>query len=90
MYGGSVEIVIAGNPESEDTSKMLDVLNRSYYPGKVVLLRPDGENPPISRIAGYTLRQNRIDNKATAYICRNFICDNPTTDISKLVDALRI
>ncbi|MCP4632010.1 MAG: thioredoxin domain-containing protein [candidate division Zixibacteria bacterium] len=89
LIGPSLEIVIVGNPDSKDTFKMKNALNESYFPNKIVILRPGGERPPITEIAGYTLYQNQIDSKATAYVCRNFVCDKPTTDVSKLVDALR-
>ncbi len=47
-----------------------------------------GDKPPITELASYTLYQTPIDNQATAYICRNFACDSPTTDVKRLTNAL--
>jgi uncharacterized protein YyaL (SSP411 family) len=30
----------------------------------------------------------KIDNKPTAYVCENFVCQLPTTDVKKLAELL--
>jgi len=84
------EVVIAGNPDSEDTKLMLKALNNLFLPNTVVLLRPDKEIPEISSIADFTRDLKAIDGKATAYICRNFRCSLPTTDVDEMLTLLGI
>ena len=87
--GPSYEVVIAGNPQAEDTRLMLKALRRKFAPNKVVLLRPAGqESPDIVRFALFTKDLSGSDGKATAYVCRNYACQLPTTDVDKMLELL--
>ncbi len=87
--GPSHEIVLAGTNDSPGIIVLKSALNHPFLPNKVVLLRPDGEEaPPISAIAPYTEGQKTIDGKATAYVCKNFACNLPTTDKKKMMTLL--
>lgn len=89
-FGPSFEIVIAGVPEGNDTAAMLQALRREYVPNKVVLLRPAGDDtPPISEIAEFTASQTSRDGKATAYVCQNYACKAPSTDVEEMVELLK-
>ncbi len=83
--GPTYEVVIVGAPEAADTQAMLAALRSGYVPGKVVLFRSDEEAaPPIVRLAPYTTTQRALGGKATAYVCENFVCNRPTTDIGTM------
>lgn len=87
--GPSYEVVIVGNTQSEDTRAMLNAIGRQFVPNKVVLLRPtEKESPDITRIAGFTKNQSSLDGKATAYVCLNYVCKLPTTDVSRMIELL--
>ncbi|MBW2624188.1 MAG: thioredoxin domain-containing protein, partial [Deltaproteobacteria bacterium] len=86
---GPFEVVIAGDPEAEDTREMLKALRTAYIPNKVTLFRPAGEaEPEIAGIAEFTRYQKPLDGKATAYVCQNRACDSPTTDIGQMLESL--
>ena len=88
--GSTFEVVITGDPEGDDTKSMLDALNRTYIPNKVTLFRPIGEKGSIIEgLAEYTANQNSIDGKATAYVCKNYTCSAPTTDINEMLNLLQ-
>jgi uncharacterized protein YyaL (SSP411 family) len=88
--GSTYEVVITGDPEGDDTKSMLDALNRTYIPNKVTLFRPIGEERSlIEGLAEYTANQNSIDGKATAYVCKNYTCSAPTTDINEVLKLLQ-
>ena len=88
-FGPSSEVVIAGDPEAEDTRAMIEALRRIYAPRKVVLLREEGDRyEAIRSLAGYIEHQKPIDGRATAYVCRNFACGRPTTDAGDLAGLL--
>jgi uncharacterized protein YyaL (SSP411 family) len=88
--GPSYEIVIAGNPDAEDTKKMLQALGQRFVPNKIVLMRPlDSEDPEISKIAEFTKYQKALNDKATAYVCLKYACKNPTTDPAIMLDLLQ-
>ncbi|GAB4323793.1 MAG: thioredoxin domain-containing protein [Candidatus Zixiibacteriota bacterium] len=88
IIGPSREIVIAGDPAADDTRAMLNALWSRFEPNKVVVLRPPGAAPRIARIAAYAEPQNSIDGKATAYVCRNYACQLPTTDPAKMLELI--
>jgi len=87
--GPSHEVVIAGRPEAEDTQAMLRALNTHFLPNVVVLLRAEGPSPPIVQVAPFTEAQRSIEGRATAYVCRDFACKAPTTDVRKMLELLR-
>ena len=85
------EVVIAGKPRADDTRAMLKALRKPFLPGKVVLVRPadNKEAAAIVRLAPYTEFMVPKEGKATAYVCTNFICKLPTTDISQMLANLQ-
>jgi uncharacterized protein YyaL (SSP411 family) len=85
--GPSYEVVVAGNTASEDTQLMLHALRTAFLPNKVVILRPLEEDPEILRFANYVKPYSSIDGtKATAYVCRNYICSLPTTEADMMLE----
>ncbi|MDY6911402.1 MAG: thioredoxin domain-containing protein [Chloroflexota bacterium] len=88
--GPAYEVVIAGESGADDTAAMLKALREQFAPNKVVVLNPaEQQSPPIHQLAEYTRYQSSIDGQATAYVCRNFNCAQPTTDINRMVELLR-
>ncbi len=84
--GPSFEIVIL---KSRDTDRMLSALRRRFVPNKVVLFRPDSlDLPKITKIAPYTEAQRSIGGATTAYVCQNFSCKLPTTDVQIMLNSL--
>jgi uncharacterized protein YyaL (SSP411 family) len=67
---------------------MLRALREQFVPSKVVLFRPAGESPDIARLAEFTRYQRSIDGKATAYVCRHYNCEVPTTDAGAMLKSL--
>jgi uncharacterized protein YyaL (SSP411 family) len=87
--GPSYEVVIAGDARAADTRGMLRALRTPFVPNKVVLLRPNEEPAPeITRLAEFTRYQSSLQGKATAYVCLNFRCRLPTTEISQMMKSL--
>lgn len=89
-FGPAYEVVITGEEEAADTIAMLEVLNLNYYPNKVTLFRPIGiQKPSITELAEFTESQTPIDGKATAYVCKDYTCSAPTTDINEMLKLLK-
>jgi uncharacterized protein YyaL (SSP411 family) len=86
--GPSYEVVIVGEPGATDTEAMLAALQSEFVPNKIVLFRPTGEAPEITRLAEFTKYQSSLNNQATAYVCLNYYCELPTNDIDKMMDLL--
>jgi uncharacterized protein YyaL (SSP411 family) len=87
--GGGQEVVIVGDPDKEDTVSMLQALRRPFLPDKVVLLkRPGDDQDDIVDLAPFLKDHHQLDGKATAYVCRDHFCNNPTTDVQTMLDVL--
>lgn len=85
-FGPSLEIVIVGNKDSEETQKLIETLNSRFIPNKVVLLKTDQNQ--IEEVAPYTKGQKQINDKATVYVCQNHVCKLPTNDPRKMLSLL--
>ena len=83
-FGPSFEVVISGELAEEDTQSMIAVLRARYQPNKVVLLRTEKNRSYLAEIAPYTFPQLALGNKATAYVCQNHVCNQPTTEPKKM------
>lgn len=88
--GPSYEVVIAGKHDASDAKQMLEELWTYFVPNKVLVLRPEGEDSEITTLAAYTKTQVPIEGKATAYVCQNFECQLPTTEINEMLKLLNV
>ena len=87
--GPTYQVVIAGQSEASDTTAMLLAVRARFLPNKVVLFRPrDEEAPQITALAEYVKDQLSTNGEATAYVCRSYQCDLPTTDREKMLELL--
>jgi len=87
-HQGFEEIAIVGAADDSGTKALLRAAYSLYLPNKVVarLGLADQETPKyVPLLAGKTL----IDGKPTAYVCRNFACQRPTTDPEELREQLQ-
>jgi len=87
--GPCYEVVIAGNAQAEDTRAMAKALRTRFLPNKVVLLNPgERDSREIVQLAALTRNRPSIGRKATAYVCLNYACKLPTTDVNKMLELL--
>ncbi|MFZ3385263.1 MAG: thioredoxin domain-containing protein [Candidatus Methanoperedens sp.] len=86
-FGPTSEVVIAGDLQKNDTIDMLKALRKEFIPNKVVIFRPDGDSE-ITRISDHTKNLSSKGGKATAYVCRNFICQLPVTEPGEMLGLL--
>jgi uncharacterized protein YyaL (SSP411 family) len=81
------EIAIIGEPHAEDTQALIDVVFKRYLPNKVVACAAPNDSM-AARAIKLLEGRSRIDDQATAYVCRNFYCEAPATDAARLVGQL--
>jgi uncharacterized protein YyaL (SSP411 family) len=84
------QIVFAADPDSSLLSDMKRQLNDLFIPGKVVLLA-DGKDGQqfLSRNLAFIQSVSRIDNKATAYVCEDYVCQRPVNTLDAFVKLLK-
>ncbi len=71
------EIVLAGPLDQGNGPAILALIRQHFRPNTVVLRR-DAERIPFTR------PYRPLHDKATAYICENFQCHEPTTEVRKV------
>jgi uncharacterized protein YyaL (SSP411 family) len=72
------ELAIAGIFGKSGTMALLDVAQNRYRPNLVTAVGPNGDVVPL------LAERPQIEGKATAYVCRRFVCQQPVTDPNKL------
>lgn len=72
------------NDSNGDAEALLFNLFAHYLPNKVVLCSGEDNSSTSPLLEG----RRTVDGKPTAYICSNYTCDAPVTDISKLNERL--
>jgi len=82
---GAVEVAIVGEPTETDFTTLARAVKDVYVPSLVLAGgRPDAGG--IALLADRPL----LDGKATAYVCRGYVCDKPVTDARMLCDQLQL
>jgi uncharacterized protein YyaL (SSP411 family) len=76
----NTKIVIVGDAEAFDLKAMLDVINSYFLPTAAIRF--------YDKHSQENSEYKEIDHKATAYVCKNFACQPPITDVEKLRNLL--
>lgn len=87
-FGPSKEIVVVYKDNIEDAKEILDYINTKFIPNKILILKEES-NDSISKIAPFVKDQKTINGKVTVYICENYNCKMPVTEIKDLEKLLR-
>jgi uncharacterized protein YyaL (SSP411 family) len=79
------QIVIVGKKEAPETSEMLKTVWQKFLPGAVwALINDEASRVFFAKQAEFYKRVQTIDGKPTAFVCKNFVCNLPTTDLELL------
>ena len=88
--GPASEIVIAGERGKEDTNLLLSVIRDGFHPNKVVLFHPAGlSDEETQELPGHARSCQLLEGKATAYVCRDFTCGLPVTNVGDFAALLK-
>jgi uncharacterized protein len=82
---GATEVAIVGNPESDDFRALSAEVARQYLPALVLAGGPAGTG------GGVALLEDRVakDGRATGYVCRRYLCAEPTADPRRFSELLQ-
>lgn len=78
-FGPIRQVVIAEGKDREKMHEMLDKLRASFSPSTIVLLN----DIETQKISPFIKEQKPVDKKTTAYICEDFVCKQPITELSE-------
>lgn len=87
LFHPSREIVVVGEPDA--SADMIRAIRRNAGPHHVILLKTAANAEALTRLAPFTEGQSMQDGKTTVYVCENFACRAPTTNVKKVIDLLK-
>jgi hypothetical protein len=77
---GGEQIVVVGRPDSSDTKAMWQAAHRTFRPFAVSVIVDPNRQDALAAHMPWVSSMKMRDGQATAYVCRNFACDAPSTD----------
>ena len=83
-HAGVPQIVIVGEPGDADTRALAEVVRQHYIPTAVVVPVSEVQREPLSRLLPWTSSLRQREGRATAFVCRDFSCQVPTTSVDEL------
>jgi uncharacterized protein YyaL (SSP411 family) len=87
-HAGTPQLVVVGDPAADDTRALQRIVQQHYLPTTIVIpLAPAGRTEMV-RLLPWTASMKEADGHATAYLCRDFACEAPTTDAGELARLL--
>ena len=79
------EIAVIGEQNANDTNAVLQEIHDRFLPNKILALLDPRDNQSSADVSmPLTVGKTQIDRKATVYVCENYACQVPTTDIAEL------
>ncbi len=84
ILGQPQEVAIVGDPAAADARALLEVVIGGYRPDLVVAAGEEEAAAVIPLLAA----RPRLDGRATAYVCRRFVCRQPVTEPAALAAQL--
>ncbi len=82
ILGQPQEVAIVGDHGLEDTEALIETALARYRPHQIVAVGGSGKIIPLLADRKF------IDGKATAYVCRRFVCQQPVTSPEALAGQL--
>ncbi|GGE06595.1 thioredoxin domain-containing protein [Marinithermofilum abyssi] len=88
MLAKPKEIVVVGPDGDETVESMLHYVQSRFLPEAVIAYKEDGNSAELSRLLPFTEEQRAVNGRATAYVCRNYACRQPATNLEELQQQL--
>ncbi len=90
LLGEPRQIVIAGEPAAPDTLALIRTVHGRFLPNRVVLLLDSEETRRAFAAAQPAVASmHKLDGRAAAYVCRNYACQLPVSEVDKLAELLQ-
>lgn len=80
------EVIVVGKRGDEGTKAMLIGLQKKFLPHTVLIFYPlDETGARLKGMLPFLEAYRAVDGRATAYLCRNYSCQSPVTDVRQLL-----
>jgi uncharacterized protein YyaL (SSP411 family) len=85
-FYGPAEVLVVG-PKNE-SNEMLRSIRKTFLPGKVLVFAEENQVKDLTNLIPWVEGRTAQGGKPTAYVCRNYQCQLPTTDGLKVLSLL--
>jgi len=84
VLGNMKQVAVVAKSRDESFNEMLRAIRKTYRPNIIVAasIQPDEADPALLE------HRTPLDNKPTAFVCENFVCKLPTSEIQTLLEQL--
>jgi uncharacterized protein YyaL (SSP411 family) len=79
-------LAIIGEQDAIDTVQLVNVARNAYRPNLIVASGSEADGEEIALLA----QRPMVDDRATAYLCRRFVCKAPVTEPAELIALLEV
>jgi uncharacterized protein YyaL (SSP411 family) len=80
VVNGTTQIAIAGNPADPELRELVSRIGSTFVPSLVMA----GGDPATTRQPALMANRVAVGGRPTAYVCRSFTCDLPTSEPDEL------
>ena len=87
-HAGVPQVVIAGGITADDTRALRRAVHAKYVPSMVVVPVAPAHHEALARTLPWIATMAAREGRATAYVCRDFTCQAPTTSATELASQL--
>lgn len=78
------ELVIAEG--SDDPKEIKNYIRSAFMPSMIRLWK--SADSDLEQIALFTAQQSTLENKTTMYVCKNYTCEAPVSNLEELIALL--
>jgi uncharacterized protein YyaL (SSP411 family) len=78
-HAGVTQVVLVGDPDRADYLALRDELAGTWLPFGIVVPVTPGKQRGLSQCLPWIASMTQRDGRATAYVCRDFACQEPVT-----------
>lgn len=87
VLGPSHEICLVGK-NHDALNEMKTTIQQTFLPSKAVVCCTDDNKAQLLKLAPWIEHHQALDETATAYVCSNFQCQQPTTNLQVMLTTL--
>jgi uncharacterized protein YyaL (SSP411 family) len=88
-HAGMPQVVLVGDHASDDFQSLRDIVRRRYMPTAITVPVDASTRDRLDRVLPWMAAMRARDGRPTAYVCRDFSCQAPTTEARELDGQLR-
>ncbi|MEI3614098.1 thioredoxin domain-containing protein [Pseudogracilibacillus sp. SO30301A] len=81
------EVVIIGSKNDPIRQQLLESLQEEYLPATSLLVAERAED--FTKVAPFAAQYKQLENKTTVYVCENFSCQAPTTNLQEAMSKIK-